>query len=342
MKVLQFGAGSMGKRRMRDLSANPEVELRVWDSRHDRQRAAAERFGVSLARSSEDGFAWGPDAVIVSTPPDQHSRYVELSLEYGRNFFSEADIWPFDYRRVERVGAEKALIAAPSCTLYFSSIVREVRRVVTEELGHLHAFGYFLSVDGPGWHPGEGEEYYARHRSMAPAREMVAFELIALDYIFGAPADVAGRVTRRGALEMKSEDTWSLQMKMESGAIGQLVVAMACPQTVRRGWAAGDNGSISFDLTGGTIDRAFPNGVTDTRRICDWAADLESVYAEEIATFIAAVEGECSWPYSYRRSSLVCGALAATELSALTGRVEPVSADLLPAEFPDAYPPGRQ
>jgi predicted dehydrogenase len=296
-----------------------------------------ERFGVSLARSPEDGFTWDPDVVIVSTPPDRHAPYVELALEHGKNFFTEADIWPFDYRRVEQVAGAKRLVAAPSCTLYFSSIVREVRRVVRDELGHLHAFGYFLSVDGPRWHPGEGHEYYARHRSMAPAREMVAFELIALDYIFGGPTDVAGYVSQRGSLEMKSEDTWTLQMTLESGAAGQLSVAMACPQTARHGWAAGDNGYVSFDLSGGTIERAFPGAAMDTRTICDWAGELESVYAEEIATFLDTVAGNCSWPYSYRRSSLLCGALAAAELSALTGRVEPVSADRLPAEFPDAY-----
>ena len=106
--------------------------------------------------------------------------------------------------------------------------------MVREELGPLHAFGYFLSVDGPRWHPGEGDEYYARHRATAPAREMVAFELIALDYIFGGPTNVAGYVSRRGALEMQSEDTWSLQMELESGAVGQLTVAMACPQTARQ------------------------------------------------------------------------------------------------------------
>ena len=44
-----------------------------------------------------------PDVVIVSTPPDEHARYVDLSLKHGKHFFSEADIWPFDYRRVEQV-----------------------------------------------------------------------------------------------------------------------------------------------------------------------------------------------------------------------------------------------
>ena len=331
----------MGTRRMRDLSAYPDLDIRLCDRRPDRQRMAAERFGVSLAASAEDGFAWDPDVVIVSTPPDEHATFVDLSLKHGKHFFSEADIWPFDYRRVEQVEKEKRIVAAPSCTLYFSSIVREVRRVVREELGPVHAFGYFLSVDGPRWHPGEGDEYYARHRSTAPAREMVAFELIALDYIFGVPTHVAGYVSRRGALEMQSEDTWSLQMQLESGAVGQLTVAMACPQTARRGWAAGDHGYITFDLSGGSVERALPGRATETRIICDWAAELESVYAEEIATFVAAVQGDCSWPYSYRKSSLVCGSLAAAELSALTGRVEPVSPDRLPAELPDAYALGH-
>ena len=78
--------------------------------------------------------------------------------------------------------------------------------------------------------------------------------------------------------------------------------------------AAGDHGYVSFDLSGGSVERALPGRATETRTICDWAAELESVYAEEIATFVAAVRGDCSWPYSYRKSSLVCGLLAAAEL----------------------------
>src|SRR6185369_10182924 len=89
---------------------------------------------------------------------------------------------------VDRTG----LVAAPSATMVFHPLIGEVSRIVAEELGRVHAFGYVLSVDAPSWHPAEGSEYYARHRATAPAREMTAFELIALQAVFGHGTAASG------------------------------------------------------------------------------------------------------------------------------------------------------
>jgi hypothetical protein len=77
--------------------------------------------------------------------------------------------------------------------------------------------------------------------------------------------------------------------------------------------------------------------VDDSRKICDWGGTIESVYLDEISTFIDAVDGTAQWPYSYGESALVCGTLAAAELSMMTGNTERVRPDLVPARLPDAY-----
>lgn len=349
MRVLQIGGGSMGTRRMRDLHDLPHgddpISIRLLDAREDRQAAAFERFGVAGVATLDEALAFEPDAFVVSTPPHLHQQFVGTALELGKHVFCEADIWPFDVGLVERAQAARpGLVAAPSATLRFQPVVREVARIVAEELGTLHAFGYVLSVDAASWHPGEGAEYYARHRPTAPAREMTAFELIALQHVFGPAAAVSGLVQRRGAAESDSEDTFSLQYRTAGGAAGQLTVLMAPPQVARRGWAAGEHGVVHFDLLTGTVDRQLPGaGLADTRKICDWGGTLESVYLDEIATFVAATDGRARWPYSYPESQVVCGTLAAAELSTITGKVESVRADLAPAGVPDGYPlvPGR-
>jgi predicted dehydrogenase len=343
MRVLQVGGGSMGMRRMRDLHGlahgGDPIEVRLLDGRDDRRAAAQDRFEVRGFATLSEALSFEPDAFVVSTPPHLHAQFVRTALDLGKHVFCEADIWPFDLVEVDRAQVEHpGLIAAPSATLRFHPVVREVARIVADELGPLHAFGYVLSVDAPGWHPGEGAEYYARHRSTAPAREMTAFELIALQDIFGPAATVSGLVQERGSLGSDTEDTFSLQYRTDSGAAGQLTVLMASPQVARRGWAAGDNGFVYFDLLSGVVERQFPaTNVQDSRKICDWAETLESVYLAEITSFIAAIDASATWPYSYRESALVCGTLAAAELSMLSGNVERVRADLVPADVPDAY-----
>lgn len=342
MRVLQVGAGSMGTRRLRDLSGRDGIEVVVLDGRPDRREAAAQRFGVRPVADLDEALATRPDVFVISTPPDRHADYVRLALDTGRHFFCEADIWAHDLAEVERGADRHGIVAAPSCTLYFHPFVQELARAVREELGTLHAYGYLLSVDGRGWHPGEGTEYYARHRATAPAREMVPFELIALRHVFGEAVTVAGRVTRRGTVDTSGpepgEDCWSLQMELAGGATGQLTVVMAPPQPVRQGWAVGDRGFLRFDLLAGTLERALPDlGDPYTRTICDWQAAYEPMYHSEMSRFLAAIRGEQPWPYPPRASAVVCGTLAAAELSMLTGRVEPVDPARQPAPMPDGY-----
>ena len=113
--------------------------------------------------------------------------------------------------------------------------------------------------------------------------------------MFGPAATVSGLVQQRGALGTDIEDTFSLQYRTESGAAGQLTVLMASPQVARRGWAAGDNGFVYFDLLTGVVDRQLPTkNLEDSRKICDWGETLESVYRNEISTFISAIDGACA------------------------------------------------
>lgn len=344
MRVLQVGGGSMGTRRMRDLHGRTDlgepVEVRLMDQRADRRATAHTRFGLETFGDLESALEWAPDAMVVSTPPDQHADLVRLAVQQGCHVFSEADIWAAEPALAETAAAHGTVVA-PSATLLFQGVVREVARVVGDELGRLHAFGYVLSVDAPSWHPGEGDEYYARHRATAPAREMTAFELIALQAVVGHATAVSGVVSRRGSLDSDAEDTYTLQYETERGAAGQLAVVMASPQVVRRGWVVGDNGFVAFDLLAGTVERRLPAlGVDDVRVIADWSATLETVYHEEISTFVAAARSDQSrWPYSLADSVRVCATLAAAERSAHSGRAEAVRTDVMPARLPgDGHP----
>jgi predicted dehydrogenase len=327
----------MGTRRLRDLSARGDLELALLETREDRRAIAKARFGVQSFASMEQALQWEPDALIVSTPPGTKHSFVEIALQNRLHFFCEADIWPFDYREVEKEG-RTGIVAAPSCTFYFLPAIRELKRIVHEELGALHSYSFVLSTFEKSWHPDEGKEYYARHRITSPAREMVPFELIGLDYVFGEPLKAAGTVSTRGHAQMESEDTWCLQMSLDNGGTGQLSVMMASPVTMRKGWAVGSNGSIEFDLLTGEIKRQFPQrGCVDTLQCGSIGAVLESVYAQEINAFVEAARGTKPWPHSYYKSNMLAATLAAAERSSVTGMAHRVDPAFLPAQSPDVY-----
>lgn len=338
-KVLQVGSGSMGNRRMRDLSARGDLEIGLYEPLEDRRQAAMERFGISGFHSLESALAWGPDIMIISTPPHTHTALVEIALQQGLHFFCEAELFPCDYRKVERAVQENKRIAAPSCTMIFMPIIRRLKQIVAEQLGALHAYSFSLSANTLGWHPGEtAANYYALNRSTNGTREMTVFELSPLSHLFGDPIEVAGTLRSGGELGDQMEDTWSLQMRLEHGSTGQLQVFGGSPQTIRKGMAVGANGLIEFDVMSGRIVRALPKlGIHDTIECGSISSVLETVYRTEISTFIDATAGRSDWPHTYRKACLYAGTLAAAEYSAATGRVETVSSDVQPATLPDQY-----
>lgn len=335
LKVLQIGAGSMGKRRLRDLGGRNGVELGLWDPRADRRDEAAARFCPRLFHRLDEAIAWKPQALVISTPPDQHAPYIELALQQGWHHFSEANIWTYDQAQVEQASRARGLVSAVSNSLRFLPVVKELKRVVHEELGTLHAYQAALSTWMPGWHSTEGTEFYARNRATAAGREMVPFELLWLNEVFGPPLEVCGSVSQRGKLAAASEDTWSLGMRLESGAHAELIVLMACPTQYRRGRAWGDAGHVVFDPPEGTIERDLPGlGLVDRRSFGSFVEVLEPAYREEIFAFIDAVEGRAAWPHPYPASSLATATLAAAERSAVSGRWEPVEMARQPEPLP--------
>lgn len=337
LKVLQIGAGSMGSRRLRDLHQHPDVTVALYDERADRRSRALDRFGVKVFATLEEALGWNPGAFVISTPPGTKGTFISLALERGLHHFSEADIWTYGAAQIERISREKGLVSAPSVSFAFLPLVQALGPLLREHLGPLLTYQFFMATYMPGWHAGEGDEYYARHRKTAPAREMIPFELQWLNSVFGPAAEVAGRYEKYGRLPGRTEDTWSLSMHLRDGGVGQLAITMACPVDYRRGCCFGTNGMATWDIYGGDV-ALHVAGESAPRRLNfgAMASVLEASYRDEIGRFVDAVLGRGRWPQGYGQSQVASATLAAAELSCVTGRWAPVDPgaepqDVLPA-----------
>lgn len=325
MKILQIGSGSMGTRRLRDLRARADVALALHDERADRRQRAHERFGIPVFADLAAALAWGPDALVISTPPGSKGPYVRLALERGLHHFIEADIWSYGAAEVERVSREKALVSAPSASLLYLPVVRELRAAVREHLGQLISYQFFMATYMPGWHPGEGAEYYARHRDTAPAREMIPFELNWLHAAFGPAREVAGHYGKHGALPGDTEDTWSLALRLRDGGTGHVAITMSCPADYRRGCCFGTKAALTWDIYGGDLAiHVAGEPAPRVRRTGAIGEVLEAMYAAEIGAFVEAARGGAPWIQPYAASQQASATLAAAERSSRSGRWEPV------------------
>jgi predicted dehydrogenase len=314
LKILQLGCGSMGTRRLRDLSRRPGVELGLFDAREDRRNAARTRFGTKTFATFAAALEWSPDALVISTPPGTKGPFVELALERRIHHFVEADIW--SYGAAGRVAGAAGVVCAPSLTFHFVPVVKALGEIVPAALGPLLGYQFLLAGDMASWHPTEGPEYYGRHRDTAPAREMVPFELSWLTRVFGPARSVAGKFDRFSGRGSAIEDTWSLLMQLERGGTGQLTVTMACPHNCRRGSACGVEGEAEWDINAGKIVVHTAAGVSRVHQLGEISGVIETAYAAEINCFVDAIQGAAVWPHSYAEYQFAIATLAAAEASA--------------------------
>lgn len=336
LRILQIGAGSMGTRRLRDLSQRPDVLLSVLDERDDRRQRSVKLFGVQSLKTLDEAISWRPDVLSISTPPDRHDEYISFALENGLHHFCEAQLWTYDFSRVEKESQNRGVVSAASCSLHFLPVIKKLQQLVNERLGDLHAYQMSLSTYMPSWHPEEGMEYYARHRDTAAGREMVPFELLYLNDVFGFPAEVTSSVGRRGQLDNdpKCEDTWCLQMDLTGGAFGQLMVLQGSPTTIRKGYCFGTKGRIEFDIFNGVIVAEFEDEDEKTINCGSQKDTIEQAYKDEIDTFVETILGKAKWPLSYYGSAVASATIAAAEKSAINGKREKVDPEIQPGHLP--------
>ena len=121
-RVLQIGAGAMGSRRLRDLRERGYLLLAVYDQRVDRAVGAHKRFGVRTFGSLQEGLAWKPSVLIVSTPRAPSVSTLIL-----------LDKWT--YGAALRSDSREGVISTSSASLKFLPLVRGLADLVRQHVG---------------------------------------------------------------------------------------------------------------------------------------------------------------------------------------------------------------
>lgn len=317
MKFGVVGLGSMGKRRVRDLRALGH-EVVGYDIVAKRNEDAAHRFAIPTSRSFDELAASGVEAIVISTPPDQHFQYYEKSFRARLPFFSEASIFtPRASWFLERM-AESGVQAFPSATWQFYPLFATLKETLPSDsvqTVHYHYGGYL-----PYWHPSEPyEHYYAGQPLTSAAREMVPFEMEWLCWIFGPVRAVSAVKDRRHEWVTAIDDSYFLLLDFESGVRGTLIVELhqVAPFRVGRISCVED----AFTVEMGSHELSWYRKETDSWRRIKPAGmrtlgsfDFEDIYRAEIGAFADALAG-ASYPKSWADDRHLSNILFAAEES---------------------------
>lgn len=226
MRVLQVGAGSMGRRRIRDMRTLG-AEVFLYEPQSERCQEIAEKFSIPGYTDLEQALNQKPEAMVISTPPALHAGYVEEGLKRNLHVFAEL---PFVY---DLEVAKKIFDASPSYpsvlgvshTIQFYPPIRLIHDLLQEgRIGRPiyieHSLGNYLGD----WHPYEDyRKFYASDAKLGGAGlDMIFWELSSIHWWMGEIESVQARFSKVSSLEIQGPDVHDVLLTFKSGARGFL------------------------------------------------------------------------------------------------------------------------
>lgn len=339
MKWLVIGGGSMGRRRLRDLTYLDPGEILLFEPASGRCRDVAEAFGVRGFGSFEAALGESPGAVVVSSPPTLHEEYVLAAMERGLHVFAEV---PFVYdagvaRQIARRAGTYPAVLGVSHTIRYYPPYRIIRDLLAAgAIGKPLYLEYSLGNYLPDWHPYEDyrDFYGARANLGGCGMDMILHDIAPVLWWMGPVTSVLARFSKLSALDLQGPDNQDVLLGFAGGARGYFHNDIIERGTLGRHIRiAGESGTIEWRQDQTSL-RLFEAPAKASRHIpfsdaAGWEQALaasremtailerqrlssghipsarggdftyESCYLRETRAFVEAVEGRHAYPVAF-------------------------------------------
>ena len=254
-RILVAGLGSMGKRRVRNLQFLG-MDVVGLDISEERRRQSSDLYGIGTHADIGAALAEKPDAMVISTPPHVHKEYAISSIKHRLPFFTEVNTMPpGDMQEIIDLCSKNGTRGMPSCNVAFHPSVRRIRSLLEGGaigrplLAHFHSGAYL-----PDWHPWEKmSDYYVYKKETGGGRDQIMWELSWLSMLLGRPRTVLGHAKKLGDFDADIFDTYALQMELEGGTLGSVVVDVIQRPPSRHLEITGTSGTIRWDYGARTV-----------------------------------------------------------------------------------------
>lgn len=301
--ILVLGAGSIGKRHIRNLLASPpsasgdEVRVSVVDPRDDR-RAELVAIGVPADRlfaTREAALAAGPyDGALVATPTAFHVADAIAMARAGLPLMIEKSL-SVDLDGVADLQREieaRGLFAFTAYCFRFDPLAQQFAALLAAgTIGKPLYARAEMSTYLPEWHPHEDyREFYMAKKALGGGTLLDQSHLYDMTRMFlGEIRTVMGVSRKDSDLEIETDDFGEFLFHLDSGVYVSMHIDLFTRPWREFYQVTGSDGVLEWDIGRKTIARFTVDG---TRTVVATGADYNAMYVNEIAYFLAGVRGE--------------------------------------------------
>ena len=300
MNFLIVGLGSMGKRRIRCLRKLGFKNIYGFDKNIHRVNYAVKEYNIYRIKEIIDTIENQViDAIIISTSPDSHTKYIKISLEFNIPCFVEASVTDKEIlKELSKIASQKKIFVAPSCTrIYYAAQKKIMNLVRNNDFGKLLYFNYSTGQYLPDWHPWENiQDYYVSKIDTGGCREIVPFELTWLNKLFGDPKVISCTRRRSGTIDAPIDDYYSFILEYPDKLIANITVeVLSRPKAHSDFRLTASNGQITYYQDKNIIEYNLVNQNSEIIKLDSGTKEIgyinpEEPYVEELNDFIMAVK----------------------------------------------------
>lgn len=299
----------MGKRRVRCLKTlgAPVENIHGFDPRVDRCNESVFKYGIIANNDLSKIDLQYYDAFIISTPPDAHTKYCKLAIDYNKPAFIEASVLIDEVTAVQNYNKGKGVFLAPSCSLRFHPVIRNIKEIIdSNKYGKITNFTYHCGQYLPDWHPWENiNDFYVSKRKTGGAREIVPFELTWIIDVTGRPLDIKGYFQKTIDFGAQIEDTYSFLLKYNDKT-GSVTVDVASRYAIRNLVMNMENAQIQwrwddnfFKLYEAVNNRWIIYYQQESVSESGYNKNIiENIYIDELRSFISGITDRKAYPNS--------------------------------------------
>jgi len=319
-KTIVIGAGSIGKRHLRNLKQLGRKDLWVVDPDATNQKIISDELNIKNACADFNEIEIKPgDVVFVATPNHLHASQALLAVQKEAHVFVEKPLahnWD-GVQRLCQIAQEKNLVTMVGCNMRFYPAIRLIKKYLTEQrIGKVLSYRVEVGIYLPNWRPHlDYRKNYGAHKSQGGGALLdMIHEIDYSRWLFGDPQGIYAAYDKVSGLEIDTEDIAEMIL-FHNGMIGNIHLNYLSQKYTRKIHVIGETGNLLWDWHANGVFYYDKDTKQDTFSPIPEGYNLNEMYLAETQHFLDCVQGRTQTCFPFAEAKRVLDITLAAKIS---------------------------